>query len=128
MQFALPMAWAESPSTMNPWDEKALSRRFRFAANSAESYMEECKNKVSRSERYKALHDEHLAKFYVYNYLPEKLFLSSPKAFLTAMRELLDKKVSPPAEAFDGTCFLQYHTRYIEGLIAQVTKAWPDIK
>lgn len=84
--------------------------------------MLECKGKVSRTDNYKALHDEHLAKFWVYNYLPEKLFLSSPQAFLSAMVEFLNDEVMPPAEAFDRDCFLQWRTRYIEGLIAQVKK------
>lgn len=112
---------------MNPWNPESLSKRFETTALSAERYMEECKWKVSRTDSYKALHDEHLAKFYVYNYIHGRTFLDSPKSFLAEMNSFLMYTETSPGEAFDAECFLEWRKRYIMGLIAEVKKAWPQL-
>lgn len=114
---------------MKPWDIEALSRRFEAAASSAERYMYECRDKLrlGRSAQYRVLHDEHLAKFYVYNYLHGRDFLESPKRFLSALKELLNYQETPPSNAFDGKTFLDWRQRYIRALIAQTEKDWPKL-
>jgi hypothetical protein len=62
---------------MSEWDAAALSRHFLQVAEAAESYVQEVRGKVRESPSYKVLHDEHLARFYVFNRLHGRTWLAS---------------------------------------------------
>lgn len=103
--------------TATHWDPESMSPSFVFAAESAERYMLECKSKLSRSDRYKELHDEHLAKFYVFNYLHGRTFLQTREKFIAELERMLGEDYAPPHEAFDPQIFTTWRRRYIQNLI-----------
>jgi len=108
---------------MKSWDPNGLTKSFIIAAESAERYMKECKWKVKRSEGYKALHDEHLAKFYVFNYLHGRTFLETREMLLAELRSFLHAQTTAPIEAFDAQCVLTWRERHIQSLITEFEKA-----
>src|SRR5947207_2346967 len=110
-------------TVMKTWDPDSLTKRFIFQAESAERYMLECKSKLHRTDRYKELHDEHLAKFYVFNYIHGRTFLATREQFLAELGSFLHAQPTAPSEAFDGQCFLTWRQRYIQGLISECHKA-----
>jgi hypothetical protein len=99
------------------WDPESMSRSFIFAAESAERYMLECKSKLSRSERYKELHDEHLAKFYVCNYIHGRTFLETREKFVAELERMFTEDYPPPHEAFNPATFTTWRKSYIRNLI-----------
>jgi hypothetical protein len=99
------------------WNPESLSRSFISSAESAERYMRECKSKLSRSDRYKELHDEHLAKFYVFNYLHGRTFLETREKFLAELQRMLTEKYSAPHEAFDEKTFTTWRRHYVQNLM-----------
>lgn len=105
---------------MKQWNPKGLSSRFLSTAENAEHYFLQCKTKAATNDLYKALHDEHLAKFYVFHYLHGRTFLSTPDEFLSELRSFLQVRAPAPREAFDGDRFLKWRQRFITDLIREV--------
>jgi hypothetical protein len=99
------------------WNPESMSRSFISAAEDAERYMKQCKSKVAQTDRYKELHDEHLAKFYVYNYLHGRTFLETREQFLAELREMVAADYPAPHEAFDPNTFTTWRKSYIQNLI-----------
>lgn len=94
-----------------------MSGSFIFAAESAERYMLECRSKLSRGDQYKELHDEHLAKFYVYYYIQGRTFLETREKFVAELKRMLSEDYPPPHEAFDPASFTTWRKSYIRNLI-----------
>ena len=105
---------------MKIWNPESLSSQFLSVAESAERYMLECKMKAATSEAHKALHDEHLAKFYVFNYLHGRTFLATRDAFLSELRSFLHAQPTAPHEAFNGDHFLAWRQRFITNIIREM--------
>jgi len=68
------------------WDEKALSSEFLTQAQDAERYLGEVRRKVKRNRSYERVFDEHLARFYVFNYIHGRTFLSTRQALLRELK------------------------------------------
>ena len=64
------------------WDPEGLSKRFRFAATSAENYLQEVARKTHDQETCKAIHDMHLAEFYPCNHLHGRTYLQTRQLLL----------------------------------------------
>lgn len=108
---------------MKNWNPESLSERFLFTAESAETYMLECKAKAATREAYKALHDEHLAKFYVFNHLRGLTFFATRDELLSALRSLLNAQPTAPSEAFEGERFFVHRKAFINALIREMEDA-----
>ena len=99
------------------WNVEQLSRSYRRQAEEAERYCKEVRGKISVSPSYKAIFDEHVAKFSVYNYLHGRTFLSSKAELLSELRRMLSFSASS-SECFDEARFETYRRMYINYEIA----------
>jgi hypothetical protein len=61
------------------WNSEELSAQYRHQAEDAERYLAEVRGKLKRSRSYEHVFDEHMARFYVYNYLHGRTFLESKR-------------------------------------------------
>ncbi|MEQ9230512.1 MAG: hypothetical protein RIF46_07490, partial [Cyclobacteriaceae bacterium] len=91
---------------------------FLFQANEAERYCNEVKSKIDRTPTYKQIFDEHLAKFYVFNYLHGRTFLETRELLLKELNIMLSFKVEV-SNCFDFETFERYRQFYINQLIGQ---------
>jgi len=98
------------------WDEEKISRQFETTARLAENYYKEIQHKLSRTNSYKNLSDEHLSKFYIYNSLHGKTFLNSRESFLKHLEFLLEN-VNFAHSYFDKEIYKKYWVIYINELI-----------
>lgn len=103
------------------WNPEKLSQLFISQAGEAERYMKEVKSKISRTDNYKPIFDEHLAKFYVYNYLHGRTFLESRELLLNELKHMLSYEIKPP-DCYDLVNFERYRKFYINQLIAEYSK------
>ncbi|MGZ5135869.1 MAG: hypothetical protein ACXWCG_12000 [Flavitalea sp.] len=103
---------------MITWDIELLSSRFLNEANNAERYLREVKVKVKTNASYERVYDEHLARFYVFNYLHGRTFLSSKDALLKELKEFLDY-TQTPSDAYDLERFNENRKLYITQLIKE---------
>jgi hypothetical protein len=62
------------------WNSEELLARYWRQAEDAERYLAEVREKVKRSRSYEHVFDEHMARFYVYNYLHGRAFLETREA------------------------------------------------
>jgi hypothetical protein len=106
---------------MEKWDTDAVSRQFLFQAEDADRYLRQVQNKVKSNRAYECVYDEHLARFYVYNYLHGRTFLISRKALLDELRSLANTTLSAPHDAYDPQRFERYRQSYIAEIINQFT-------
>ena len=99
---------------MEHWDTDRISRTFFSLAMEAERYCNEVRKKVKLNPSYERIYDEHLAKFYVYNYLHGKLFLSSREQLVEELQRMLSYEIKPPPVwCYDLDRFEEYRQFYI---------------
>ena len=104
------------------WNSEELSARYLHQAENAERYLAEVRGKLKRDRSYEHVFDEHMARFYVYNYLHGRTFLQTREGLL---RELLAmKRGTLPAdpEVFDRKRFEGHYRTYVEGEIRKISK------
>ncbi|MEO9805255.1 MAG: hypothetical protein ABJF04_18500 [Reichenbachiella sp.] len=101
---------------MESWNPEHLSKSFLFQANEAERYCKEVKSKIDRTPTYKQVFDEHLAKFYVFNYLHDRTFLETKELFIKELKNMLSFEVNNSG-CFDFETFERYRKLYINQLI-----------
>ena len=104
---------------MEHWDTDRISETFRSIAIKAERDYSEVRRKVKLNPSYKMIYDEHLAKFYVYNYLHGKLFLSSREQLVEELQRMLSYEVIPSPECYDLDRFERYRQACINGEISK---------
>ena len=103
------------------WNQNKLSREFLSAAQNAEMYLAEITPKAKVNSAYRHLYDEHLAKFFVFNYLHGRTFLSSPTELVTELQRMLDFGYQNSG-AYDAAEFERFRRMYIQHLITEYTK------
>lgn len=99
------------------YDQKSVSDSFLWAATEAERYLNEVRGKLKRTRSYEHVFDDHLAKFYVYNYLHGRTFLESQASFLAELRSIKGAPFPAPSEAFDAQWFERCRQSYLAALI-----------
>ena len=104
---------------MEKWDKNQVSIRFLRQAEDAERYLQEIKGKVESQPTYEHLFDEHLARFYVYNYLHGRTFLSSERELLSELQRMLEYDVNPN-ECYDIEWFERLRKTYINQEITKL--------
>ncbi len=95
------------------WSVTSVSRHFESTARNAEIYLERCKEGAKARDGYKKLHDEHVAKFYLYNYLHGRTFLDSPQSLWSELQRLLVSPPSPPSECFESDWFAICYASFV---------------
>ncbi len=95
--------------TTGPNYQARAEEAFRYAT-------EECRRKAKENAGYEALHDEHLAKFYVLNHLHDRTFTHNPKELAKALKSLRANAPSPP-EVFSQERFLCYYNREVDAVL-----------
>ena len=98
------------------WSPSGENDYFLRGAQEAERYAQEVRGKVTSNPSYKRVHDEHLAKFYVYNYLHGRTCLSSRDELLAELKRMLELSVSDTS-AYDADQFERFRVSYINELI-----------
>ena len=106
---------------MHDWDIDSLNQSFFNVARNAEIYLEEVKNKTKINKSYESVYDDHLAKFYVYNYLHGKTFLVSRQALVDELTNLASLTLKAPHDAYDPIRFESCRQNYIRALIERFT-------
>ena len=76
---------------MKTWDSESIRKQFAFTAAAAENYAKELSGRITRdpkgqSDNVREIHDEYLAKWYVYDSLSFSSCLESREGFLAEVR------------------------------------------
>jgi hypothetical protein len=101
------------------WDAESISNGFLFQAEDAERYLSEVRWKVRSNPSYQCVLDEHLARFYVFNYLHGRTFLSSRQALLKELKRLAAVPIDAPTEAYSPERFEHFRQQYLAQLISR---------
>ncbi len=104
---------------MTEWNVETLSSRFLREANSAEGYLRELRFKIETNKSYERVYDEHLARFYVFNYLHGRTFLYSREALLKELKDFSRDTQETPSDAYDPACFKKHRKLCISKLIEE---------
>jgi hypothetical protein len=103
------------------WNQNELSQQFLCVAQNAEIYLAEISPKAKGNSAYRNLFDDHLAKFFVFNYLHGRTFLTSREQLVTELHRMLDFSY-PGSGAFDAAEFERFRRVYIEQLMSEYTE------
>lgn len=104
------------------WNPKALSDSFRSRADFAERYADELARRKNKGETERDLHDEHLAIFYVNDFLVERSFLDSREELVAALREYVKRGPVSFSTAIDPERFRAHWERVANNLIKEIGK------
>jgi hypothetical protein len=104
------------------WNSEELSAQYRHQAEDAERYLAEARGKWKRSRSYEHVFDEHMARFYVYNYLHGRTFLETREALLNELDGMNRGEVRVDPEVFDRERFERYYRIYVEQVIKQISE------
>jgi hypothetical protein len=109
------------------WNAEALSRRFLAQAVSAEQYLQEVRIKVKTNPSYQNIHDDYLARYYVFNYLHGRTFLASSNALLKELKSMAVHSTPAPREAYEQERFEHYRQQYIAQLINEFSSEYSGL-
>jgi len=105
---------------MEKWDADATRRDFANIAQSAENYANELWTRIRKdgrehSDYEKELHDEHRAKWYVYDSLSLSSSTRSRAALLAEVQRRLDSGFGDPPmhSCFNGENFLKFWRQHL---------------
>jgi hypothetical protein len=115
------VSFGKKENWMEAWDMNAVSQGFFNIAQEADRYLREVRLKLKWNKSYEPIFDEHLAKFYVYNYFHGRTFLVSRHALVEELRNLKNTPFPGTSEALDAKRFEHYRKIYIEELITEYT-------
>jgi len=101
------------------WNPVSLAKGFETAANSAEQYAQALLLRPKMGGREKELHDEHYAKFFVYDYLASVACIDSREQLLQALRRYRAAGPISGRGMFDQLRFQAEWHRYIDYLISE---------
>jgi hypothetical protein len=105
------------------WNSEELSARYWHQAEDAQRYLAEVRGKLKGSRSYEHVFDEHMARFYVYNYLHGRTFLETREALLHELEGMTRGEVRVDPEVFDRERFERYYRIYVEQVIKQISNA-----
>ena len=108
---------------MKNWDSESMRKQFASTAHYAEIYAKELSSRIKKdpkgqSDYVRELHDEHLAKWYVYDSLSFSSCLDSRASFIAEVRSRLDSPFDYRAiGSFSKDNFQKHWRRYMEELL-----------
>jgi hypothetical protein len=97
---------------MATFDSQSVSALYEHIAEEAERYLREVKVKAKKNKSYEDVHDDHLAKFNLYYYLPTKV--ESKERLLKELQRLKREPPRASSEAFDADRFSRYYLGWVE--------------
>jgi hypothetical protein len=103
----------------DPWNPDLIGNEFLFQAGDAERYLSEVRRKVGVNPSYQCILDEHLARFYVFNFLRDRTFLCSREALLKELTRLAAGPFDAPAQAYNPERFEHFRQQYLAQLISR---------
>jgi hypothetical protein len=103
------------------WNSKELSERYLRQAEDAERYLAEVRGKLKHSRSYEHVFDEHMARFYVFNYLHGRTFLETREALLQELEVMKRGELRVDPEVFDRERFERYYRTYVEQVITEIS-------
>jgi hypothetical protein len=101
------------------WNSKELSERYLRQAEDAHRYLAEVRGKLKRSRSYEHVFDEHMARFYVFNYLHGRT--ETREALLQELEAMKRGELRADAEVFDRERFERYYRTYVEQVITEIS-------
>ena len=104
------------------WDVESVSRSFEYRAKSTDRYLQEIGPKVQDRPAYKAVHDMHLAEFWVYNWLHGKTFLQTRDTLVAELRRILAEGPPKGAGAFDQDAFARYWRNQVSAALTDYSE------
>jgi hypothetical protein len=104
------------------WNSEELSARYLHQAEDAERYLAEVRGKLKRNRSYEHVFDEHMARFYVYNYLHGRTFLQTREELLRELEAMKRGKLPADPEVFDRERFERHYRTYVEGEIRRISE------
>lgn len=107
---------------MTVWDAEAMSKLFISEAENAERQLRQAAAKAKMNRSFEHVHDQHLARYYVYNYLHGRSFLFSRETLLDELRVLAKTRFTTPHEVYDAQRFEEFRQCYISGLINDLAR------
>ncbi len=102
---------------MAQWDQEAIDKFFISEAQNADVHLNEIARKVEANRSYERIYDQHLARYYVYNYLQGRSFLVARETLLDELRALTKVRFTTPHDAYDEQRFEEFRQHYIAELI-----------
>ena len=105
---------------MQDWDPKKMSEQFRVQAEDAARYAKEAKGKMSRTNTYRLLYDEHLARCYVFAALPDGSHLDSREDSISFLNQLIQDRPTPFG-ACDADYFEDQRIKCIKQVLCDIT-------
>ena len=118
-----------SDEDMKDWEPDIILKQFTLTACGAENYAKELADRIKRNptgywDREKELHDEHLARWLVYDSFSFTLFLESREKLIAEARaRLATKSERYPIGVFNKDNFDKYWRQYMNELI-DAYKEW----
>lgn len=96
---------------MATFDAKHTADLYQHIANEAERYRLEAKSKMSTNLAYRGVHDDHFARFYIYNYLAARC--DSREYLLAELTRLASEPHAAPSSAFDASRFASAYQEWV---------------
>ena len=116
-------------SPMDNWDPESVRKSFEFQAQSAENYANELAARIKHDPRRdspftRETHDEHLAKWYVYDSLAVSNCLESRTKLVAEVKRRLSAQFDYRALArFSKEAFEKHWRQYMQLLLTQYEKS-----
>lgn len=105
---------------MQDWDPNKMAEHFRVQADDAARYTKEAKGKMSRTNTYRLLHDEHLARWYVFAALSDSSLLASREDLISFLNQMLQDRPTPFG-ARDAVYFEDQRIKCIKQVLCDIT-------
>lgn len=102
---------------MSAWNAEAMSKLFLSEAESADRHLSEVADKAKTNKSFAQIYDQHLARYYLYNYLHGRVFLYSRETLLKELRVLEQTRFTTPHGVYDAERFEKFRQHYISELI-----------
>lgn len=104
------------------WNSQELSARYLHQAEDAERYLAEVRGKLKRNRSYEHVFDEHMARFYVYNYLHGRTFIQTREELLRELEAMKRGPLPTDREVFDRERFEGHYRAYVDGEIRKISE------
>jgi hypothetical protein len=105
---------------MQDWDPNKMAEHFRVQADDAARYAKEAKGKMSRTNTYRLLFDEHLARWYVFDAVQISSHLASREQAISFFNQLLQNRPTPFGSC-DADYFEAQRIKCIKQVLCDIT-------
>ena len=104
------------------WNSDRLSTQFRFRAQDALSYSQQCRRRAPANSSYKRLYDDATATYFANDYFVDRAFLSSRRALVEELERVRNREWVPDG-VYDRARYLDQWRREIDSWLALYRRA-----